>query len=267
MIRLGETIRPLIATIGKQVLRSRGYRLQPAPRVLIDRPGRYLEASIGMVCAYHALQHPDGQYLYIGAFDGVTSDPLADFIHRLGWKGILVEPQPSRFADLKRNLGHLPGLTFENVAIARESGSVPMYRIRDDLAMPAHFPRHLGRVWLDQLASLDFETIARNLTYCCPDLEPSKYIESFQVPALSIQDLLDRHSWSSVDLVQVDAEGFDYEIIRMLRIPNLALPIIHYEHHHLSLEDREECARFLVDHGYRLSVNGLDTLAYRNTRV
>ncbi len=103
----------------KGALRKAGFQYQWNPQVLFEKPEARLEISLPMACAYHALRHKNCRYVHIGAFDGITGDPLGTFTKDLGWEGILVEPQPHRFAAIaKKSGGQLP-------AAFRERGHRP----------------------------------------------------------------------------------------------------------------------------------------------
>ena len=82
-------------------------------------------------------------------------------------------------------------------------------------------------------------------------------------PSLAIQfeSLLRKHRVEKVDLVQIDTEGYDYAVIKMIDLKKWKPAIINYEHRHLSREEREMCWRYLVDAGYSLYVHGADTAA------
>src|SRR2546423_3447368 len=42
-------------------------------------------------------------FVQVGAFDGITKDPLFKYISKYGWRGVMVEPQPGP-ADQLREL-------------------------------------------------------------------------------------------------------------------------------------------------------------------
>jgi hypothetical protein len=73
--------------------------------------------------------------------------------------------------------------------------------------------------------------------------------------------------FSSIDLLQIDAEGFDAEIVRMaLRIPE-APACIHFEHKHLSKADREPLFNELKANNYLLGYDAWNILAVRTPLV
>mmetsp|Transcript_79962 Transcript_79962/g.213973 ORF Transcript_79962/g.213973 Transcript_79962/m.213973 type:complete len:161 (-) Transcript_79962:841-1323(-) len=57
-------------------------------------------------------------FVEIGANDGKFADPLFEKVNAWKWRGLLVEPLEDVFRLLKQNYAHLPGLSFENSAIA-----------------------------------------------------------------------------------------------------------------------------------------------------
>lgn len=250
----------------KSALFTAGFHRHRMPRVLWEQPDARLEIALPMLCAYHALTHPHCRYVHIGAFDGLTGDPLGASVRRLGWEGVLVEPQPHRFEQLRRNLGDVPGLRFENAAIAATNGTAAMYGIRHDLTERG-YPHGSSRDFLDQCASLDRATIERSVRMFLPGVDPDVAIDSFDVPTLTLGMLLKKYDWNTVDLLQIDAEGLDYEIVKMVDLHTHRPAIVHYEYMHLARADHDACARLLVEHGYRLFVYHMNVLAYHEDHL
>ena len=63
-----------------------------------------------------------------------------------------------------------------------------------------------------------------------------------KVPSQKLTTLLGHHEVSHVDLFQVDAEGFDYEILKMLFATDFRPSIVSFENTHLSPADKRACA-------------------------
>ena len=82
-------------------------------------------------------------FVQIGAFDGVSGDPLNKLVHRHGWRGVLVEPQTRVFQVLKSNYATQPQLQFFNVAIGDRDGEVTLYTRSSADVEPASTRRHL----------------------------------------------------------------------------------------------------------------------------
>jgi FkbM family methyltransferase len=246
--RYGRTL------ITRQYKRARALRLgMPGP--LVHRPDRELVVDLDLVLAHYRLTQPDITFLQVGAFDGVTGDPISPLVDKYNLRGILVEPQKEFFAKLKQTYSRFTGadrFTFFNAVIAEKDGAVPFYRIAPDAKGPD---------WLHQIASLDRNNIVRHAKFL-PAIESQIIVE--QLEALSFDTLLQRSSTSHVDILQIDAEGFDAKLLRMFNVSIRKPPIVRFEHKHLGAEEYEQTLNMLLDAGYRISVGSTDTLAYRN---
>jgi FkbM family methyltransferase len=187
--------------------------------------------------------------LQIGANDGSMDDPIHSFIVRHNLDGLLVEPLPDCFERLCMNYADQPQLLFENCAISDQDGERDLYRLVQDNPFP---PRAQG------LASFDQKVLIEHKRFL-PDIE--QYIEVVKVPTMTPKSLFEKHNVTKVDLLQVDSEGYDYEIIKMILDTNIFPKIINYEHIHLSRKDQVNCRRLLMSKGFRFAQSERDTLA------
>lgn len=182
----------------------------------------------------------------IGACDGLMADPIHDWIKRTTWRGILVEPQASEFERLKETYREENDrLVFENVAIGDRDGSCTLYRVNDS-TRTAEWERGFASV-LPRLAS----------DRCIAET----------VPCITLDTLLRRHRVARVDLLQIDAEGYDYEILKRLDFKTLRPVMIRYEHRHLRARDKHACKAHLKRWGYRILETQFDTGAFGVTDV
>mgnify|MGYP001296139908 CR=1 FL=1 len=86
-------------------------------------------------------------------------------------------------------------------------------------------------------------------------------------PPPAIKDLLAKHGIARPNLLQIDTEGFDFEVIKMIDWANPP-DLIHYETVHLSVSDRKAAWELLRANGYRLfATNVYNTLAVRSPTV
>ena len=85
--------------------------------------------------------------------------------------------------------------------------------------------------------------------------------DKIKIKALSkFSNLIKKHKITKLDLLHIDAEGYDFEIIKTIKLqPKLIL----YEHLHLSKEDKKSCENLLKKQGYKLLDKYGDTLAFR----
>jgi FkbM family methyltransferase len=183
-------------------------------------------------------QKPDAFVVQIGSNDGLTGDPIHPLMKKNpAWRGLFVEPVPELFAKLKENYGPSPRFIFENAAI-NAGISQPFYSV-DPQAKIAH-PKLPS--WWNQLGSFDPEHILK-----APEIGPllKPYIRSTQVQGITLQALLAKHRVQQIDILHIDAEGFDWKILSQLDLQNIRPAIILYEHKCLSDSDRESSIRFL----------------------
>jgi FkbM family methyltransferase len=189
--------------------------------------------------------------LQIGANDGQRADPIHDYISRYRWKGVLVEPQPRAYEVLTQTYAQHSQVVLENCAIAHSDGETQFYTVADSVPF-----RWTG------LAQLSREKLSRALAAQGFD-EVESLVKRITVPALSLSSLIKKHSLSRIDLLQIDTEGFDYEIIKMIDFARMAPSVIHFEHACVPLDQHVECWEYLSSRGYRLAFVRGDTIAWR----
>lgn len=209
-----------------------------------------LVPDLDMVLSHYRITHPHVIYLQVGAYDGVSGDPIYPLIERHALRGILVEPQKDAFERLQANYARFAGFQFVNAAVSDHDGWGNLFRIK---------PEARGPEWLHQIASFDRDTVMRHANLV-PDLE--SFVETEQVRCLSFNSLFSESGIEHVDMLQVDAEGLDAVILRLFDIPMRKPAIVRFEHKHLTVADHDQSVALLVRHGYKIYAHGTDTLAY-----
>lgn len=189
------------------------------------------------------------RFVQVGSNDAVFGDPIMEFVLACGWRGVLVEPVPYVFERLRARQGRNPRLKFENAAIGQFEGARPFYCM-EPLDQP------LSR-WYDQMGSFSREHIEKHERFT-PGL--SQHIREIQVNCMSLSALLRKHGIAELDLLHVDAEGYDFEVLRSLDFEQCSPGLVLFEMGHLSRADRAACAEFLETRGYRLLQEGVDCL-------
>ena len=206
--------------------------------------------------------HDSFTVVQIGAYVGNTpNDPLYAFLRDTlpghpGRIAVLVEPVREYFEALREAYRDMPTVRLENVAIAEEEGERDFYRLK-----PGADPTEHGQLdWVAQVSSLRPDRFAR-----FDDHEGRRaFLREFsiveKVTCWTLERLLERHGVDDVDLLQIDAEGYDYEILRTIDFSRLRPRFINYERALLH-EDEPACRAMLTDAGYVLFDWDLDTLA------
>lgn len=191
-------------------------------------------------------------FLQIGSNDGVTNDPIHQVVRACGWTGVLVEPVPQLFERLVSNYEGVPGLAFENAAIGEVDGTSTLYSVE---------PRPGDPFWVDQVASFDRATVEGHADII---VDVQERIVELSVASLTLPTLVARHGLTSLDLLHVDVEGYDFEVLKQIDFSAAWAPtFIIYEREHFDRETDRAARRLLRGAGYHLVDIWPDQFAYR----
>jgi FkbM family methyltransferase len=249
------TLSHSIARLLPAGLRARGRdwfetRFRGTPPAMLEYQAHQLSVNLDLVLSHYRIEHSEVRYLQVGAFDGVAGDPIYPLIERHHLQGIVLEPQKDAFERLQANYARFPHFHLVNAAIADHDGFANMYRIH---------PEAQGPAWLHQIASFDRRALLSH-AHMVPNLE--SMIVSEQVRCMTFATLFAELGVERVDMLQIDAEGYDAELLRLFDIPSRRPAIVNFEHKHLSVSDHDNALALLVGQGYRVAGSVTDTLAY-----
>jgi len=237
---LKQCAKSLLARFGYRITRNRAEN-----GAVID--------ILKLAVAWRARVNRDFRFVQIGANDGLLDDPIVKMVKAWNLCGVLVEPMPDYFQRLQENYSGIKGVCFENCAVSDRDGTCSLYRFRSPESL---HPLAAGH------ASLDRRHLVKQSRYM-PGSE--EQIEEIKVTALSLDSLFAKHSISCIDLLQVDTEGYDYEIVRMTMNTSVRPAIINYERVNLSVNQQYRCRTLLDSQGYAMMDHGGDTLAIRES--
>lgn len=193
----------------------------------------------------------------VGANDGKTGDPLHHLIRsNRRSKALLIEPIPHLFERLQNTYSGSPHCVLANVAIASAPGTMPIYYIDPGarelfLDLPPYF---------EELASFDIGKI----TSVLGDRGASLLRERI-VRTLPLRALLAENSITKVDLLQIDTEGYDYEVLKTFPFDSSLPVLVCFEHCHLSESDRAAAVSLMISHGYSVEKWGKDFVCVRRS--
>lgn len=239
------------ADLGRRVLASRGLRLERVPRPMLRHPEAELHMHLDYALAQRAAIAPNFFFVQIGAFDGRMIDPLFGWVRAHGWRGLLVEPQARYFAELVENYRGADGLEFRQVAVGTSNETGTLYTVADGPGVPE---------WAGMLASFDRETLLSHRQFFA---EIDEFLQSEAVECVALNDLLAEADSDHIDLLQIDVEGYDHELIRVLDLERFSPSIVRFEHVHLTRAQHEASIEKLIGHDYRVCLEEHDTLAYK----
>ena len=193
-------------------------------------------------------------FVVIGAMDGISFDEFHSHVRTYRWSGLLVEPIPEQFRRLVSNytaIGCSPDNRYENSAIAEHDGTIQMLTIRQEAVdggkvhecfggMSAIYPPRNGLG-----SEADAETVRR-------------YGELIEVPCVTLQTLLERHCVETFDMLCIDAEGWDFKILRQLDFSRWRPKLIRIEYINLSQEEKSAVIELLDQHQYHYCFDGIN---------
>jgi|SaaInlV_100m_DNA_2_1039680.scaffolds.fasta_scaffold19128_2 FkbM family methyltransferase len=188
-------------------------------------------------------------FVQIGSHDGIGggNDPLYEYIEKYNWSGILVEPVPYLYKELKKNYEGCGNLVFKNVAISCEGGTMKFYSIEKHSNPKNPF-------WYNQLGSFNKDVV---LSHRQDIPEFDKYFKEEEIKTITFDSLVE--GVNQIDLLHIDTEGYDLEIIKSIDFNKITPSMILYEHKHL--ENPMEAVDYLKNLGYGCYSMPTDTLA------
>lgn len=204
---------------------------------------------------YYLERNGSAFLIQIGANDGVTFDPIREFvIHNPDRvKGILLEPMKETYSKLVENYRDFPNIIKENLAIHNSEKEMILYKVNPEKK------DKLDR-WSGGMASFNSSHHELSKT-------PKEYIIEEKVNCISLGDLILKHKIDKVDLLQIDTEGYDAEIIGNINFDRIKPTIIHFEHGYMDkIMDKEKLEgtmKLLNDNGYQIVIESYDATAYQ----
>ena len=201
-------------------------------------------------------------FVQVGSNDGRQGDPIHSLVvNNNNWNGLFIEPVPGIYKRLCENYMKCPEwehrFIFENIAIGSKSEMTSFYHVSEQAK------RDLGNrlpFWYDQLGSFDRNHIVKHLDGI---LEP--YIVESKVHSYPLMEVMTRNNIERIDLLHIDAEGFDYQVLCQFDFVKYSPTVVLIEHLHMSHEQRMEVAEILKGNNYSIQNVGHDFLAIKKS--
>ena len=182
------------------------------------------------------------RFVQVGANDGITDDPLSEFILRGNWRGVLIEPVRSAFTALKTNYVGIDGLTFLNVAVADHPGEAEIFTCGNSRVPP------LSRAFVEKKSG-------------------GSPIESYRVQLADLTEVMERYLPEGVDVLVVDAEGYDAVILSTVDFLRHRPKLILFESHNVSQSDLDALTGSIEPLGYVFIRMYADTIAFAKNEI
>jgi len=188
-------------------------------------------------------------FLIIGAMDGVRHDDITPHVRQhKEWSGLLVEPVKDQFERLKQNFAGYTNLQFENSAITNEAGTMEIKRI------PIQYIGKEVPEWADGISTFKEGLLIDQY---------EKFMVKEPVNCITFKDLKDKYNINKIDLLQVDCEGYDYDIFKQIWSEEFRPAIVKIEVVNISKEDLDELTNTLSYSGYEVRHIGDDIIGLK----
>lgn len=236
----------------RKALRGMGYDLRGVrytPRQLLE-PERLRALEFDDVVCRRMHEHGrDCVFIQVGAYDGVSTDPLHKYIGACGWRGVMLEPQPGPAARLRQLYAGNDRVVVLEAAVDAKRRSRSLYTVECD-ELPA---------WAGGMASFDPAHIAKH-DYLIPGI--AEKIRELNVECIVFADVLGHLPGDRLDILQIDAEGADGYLLSLFPFDRLKPAIVQWEVKNMSRPQQEAALGLLCSHGYRVArAGGEDMLA------
>ena len=234
----------------RRLLKQLGYRIEGTrytPRNLLDaNPVRQLEFD-DVVCRHMYEHGEDCVFVQVGAYDGVSTDPLRKFIARSRWRGVMLEPQPGPAGQLRALYPEKSGVVILEAALDSSHGTRTLYTVDSD-EVP---------IWAGGMASFDRDHILKH-DYLIPSI--ANMVRELHVQCVTFDDVFGHLPEGRLDVLQIDAEGADGYILSLFPFERQRPAIVHWEIKNMKLTEQEDALDLLQAHGYRIARSGAEDM-------
>lgn len=190
--------------------------------------------------------------LKIGASDGVKNDPIGDYLlSDSRYRGVLVEPISHYACLLINNYGLTGRFTIEQVAIAASSDVIKMYHVAENAS--ELLGKRFDVTAFRGIASLDRNHLVKHLP-----VEYDDIIEETSVESVTVKELLKRNQIKQIDLLHIDAEGYDWIILQQFDFNLIRPRIVLFERKHLNKKDQDAARGMMQNAGYQVKAMETD---------
>ena len=174
--------------------------------------------------------------IQIGANDGRRFDVINKYIEQYKTKSILVEPIKEYFDQLKKNYTSHGNIFFENLAISVKNQINYLYKVKTiDLDK---YDEHIKGI-----SSFDFNHLIKHGV-------KKKHITKEKIESTSIIKLFEKYNFD-INLLFIDAEGYDADIVIDLLENSNFKPIIIIEYVHIQSTTFKKLNNLLKEKNYK----------------
>lgn len=237
--------------INHVLLKNKPYQVSKVHAYEKNNPDSKFTDFFELAVAHQLARRPDFFFIQVGANDGILADELRPLIMKYKLSGVCIEPQKDEFEILTKTYENIPGITLLRAALHPTEDKFTIYKANKSVKnLPAH---------AKGIASFDKQHLISILSKL--DGYNEDYIVEELVPCVQFDRIFEMTNKDHLELLQIDTEGFDYEIIKMLDLNKIKPAIIRFEIYNLSDKDKNECLAYLEKNNYKMIYDRIDVIA------
>ena len=158
----------------------------------------------------------------IGAHSGIW---LTSLLEKYKEQSILlVEPVPHNIQELKENISKYKDIKIETSAVSSKNEVQKFYFVKPESV------KKLGKHWASGIGSFDKQHILnhKNKRFKVENSD----IEEIEIQYLTFTDLVNKYSITSIEMLQIDVEGAEYQILNSIDFTKISIQKIIFEFKH-----------------------------------
>ena len=158
----------------------------------------------------------------IGAHSGIWLTPLLEKYKEQSI--LLVEPVPHNIQELKENISKYKDIKIETSAVSSKNEVQKFYFVKPESI------KKLGKHWASGIGSFDKQHILnhKNKRFKVENSD----IEEIEIQYLTFTDLVNKYSITSIEMLQIDVEGAEYQILNSIDFTKISIQKIIFEFKH-----------------------------------
>ena len=187
-------------------------------------------------------------FIQVGAHDGLMHDPLYSFLSKNECSGILIEPQEEILKIFRDRYKNRSNLLYYSLAVHPDKPKVALYTIKNPI----------------NYSQTGWATILSNRL---SNVKSKGELAIKEVKAMPLMDIIKRSKFKTIDLLQIDTEGFDYEVLKMFNFKFFKPILVQFEYIHLSKNDYKNSINLLSKNGYMTIKKKNDIIAIKKGNI
>ena len=158
----------------------------------------------------------------IGAHSGIW---LTSLLEKYKEQSILlVEPVPHNIQELKENISKYKDIKIETSAVSSKNEVQKFYFVKPESI------KKLGKHWASGIGSFDKQHVLnhKNKRFKVENSD----IDEIEIQYLTFTDLVNKYSITSIEMLQIDVEGAEYQILNSIDFTKISIQKIIFEFKH-----------------------------------